>query len=176
MDRQALARCLKLYDEGFDLGSCLPGVGKTAVCRRLAERCLDLHYVDLGKNPDFRNRPIAEICIDQYRIHGDGRSLITEGFLPKAGARDKLAKKVLEACGLDMALIVGLDETDMEFLSTRRRRSSQEYELKRRKIEFGSRHYDYIHYMSTPDERASVDERAERLIGLLEVKLNCVRH
>jgi len=150
----------------------LPGAGKTTVCRKLTERCAGIYYVDLGNSPDFRHRPIAEICIEQYRAHGDGRNLITEGFLPKTAARDRLASTIVAECGLDRALIVGLDETDMAFLSTRRNRSSEEYELKRKEIEFGSRRHEYLHYISTPDERGSVEERARRLVELLLGKVD----
>lgn len=149
----------------------LPGAGKTTLCRRMAESRDDLFYVDLGKHPDFRQRPMIDICIEQYRQQGAGRSLLSEGYLPKMAARDRLADKMLSGCGLERAVIVGLDETDMDFLALRRNRSSEEYEALRREVEFGSKRHDYIHYSSSPGERDSVDERAQRLTDLVTAKL-----
>lgn len=149
----------------------LPGAGKTTLCRRLAESRHDLYYVDLGKHPDFRQRPMIDICIDQYRLHGAGRNLLSEGYLPKMAARDKLADRMLSGCDLERAVIVGLDETDMDFLARRRNRSSGEYEALRSEVEFGSKRHAYIHYLSLPEERDSVDERVRRLSDLVSAKL-----
>ena len=149
--------------KAFILMHGLPGVGKTTVCRQLAEACRDLQYVDLGKDPDFGKRPMLEICVDRYRASGQDRNLLTEGHLPKMASRDHLVRNVLSACGFDRALIVGLDEADMDFLATRRNRTSAEYASLRDDTEFGSRKFDYIRYTSSPNERNSVDERTRNL-------------
>ena len=114
---------------------------------------------------------MVDICVDLYQQHGAGRSLLSEGYLPKMGARDRLADKMLSACGLERAVIAGLDETDMDFLALRRNRTSEEYEALRREVEFGSKRHDYIHYLSLPEERGRVDERARRLLDLVTAKL-----
>lgn len=114
---------------------------------------------------------MIDICIDEYRQYGAGRNLLSEGYLPKMAARDRLADKMLLGCGLGRAVIIGLDESDMVFLAGRRNRSSEEYEVLRREVEFGSKRHDYIHYLSSPEERDSVDERVRRIADVVAAKI-----
>lgn len=145
----------------------LPGCGKTTLCRRLAERFAGYQYVDLGMNPQFRKQPMMDLCIQEYRSDGAAGNLVTEGYLPKLGVRDRMATGILSGCGLDKALIIGLDELDMDLLASRRNRSAADYELMRGDIEFGSIKHAYVHYSSMPGQRETVDERLDRI--MLEV-------
>lgn len=155
----------------FVLMHGLPGVGKTTACRKLSELCADLFYADMGAHPEFRKRSMMEICAELY-VRNDCRgSLITEGvFLTKQhrdGFIEYVSSTIGAQCGVtfDRRLIVYLRETDMAFMSRRRRnRTPEEYRTLLDSIETGSDVADYVVYDSMPGER---DELTARVSGLL---------
>jgi hypothetical protein len=154
----------------------LPGAGKTTVSRLIAEASSDFLFVDLGSHPEFRDRPMYEICEEEYLAKGDGKSLITEGVLGGKSGRDRFVSKLIEGTAetehpLVGGLIVFLDEGDLEVLAGRRNRKVEYYAEMRAEIEEGSEDFDYVHYRPRPDEQGHPEVRAERLLEIIRERL-----
>lgn len=155
----------------------LPGVGKTTVCRELDERYPELFYADIGASSEMGEKPMFEICISLFGRAGPGQSLLTEGVLLKRRYRDKFIAEVIRGVkktyqvDLVSPCVIYVNERDMDFLSTRRNRSVEDYLAMYNELETGSRDFDYVDYRTDSDERQDLEERLRRLESIITPQL-----
>ncbi|MBN1607195.1 MAG: hypothetical protein JW940_11225 [Polyangiaceae bacterium] len=114
---------------------------------------------------------MIDICVREYLAHGGGQHLLTEGVMAKRRHRDAFVKAVAARCSLARALMLYVREDDLEFMTTRRRRSAEEYQALTDKIEVGSGKYDYVVYQSDAEERRDIDVRTSRVGFVLAKRL-----
>lgn len=149
----------------------LPGVGKTTACRMLSRSFPELYYADTRSDPRWKSLPMYEVCSLAYLEHGRGKHLLTDGTLPRVRPRDRFIRNVLQRCGEHVrfaaTLSIMIHDDDFDVLSTRRKRSPDEYAELMAELEPGSSVGDFARYTADPEERTNPDERARRLEGLI---------
>jgi GTPase SAR1 family protein len=116
----------------------LPGSGKTTLCKRMIQDFPErYYYVNIGGHPDFRKRPMTEICASDYVLNGAGRDLITEAVLEKSAAKfaSAVSSNVRKESGIEFEKVdIFLLDCDVNVLATRRSRTADEYRALRERM------------------------------------------
>jgi GTPase SAR1 family protein len=141
----------------------LPGSGKSALANELAKKHQEIDYLDLAAHQRFREWSMIATFGDLVKSANPTFGVVTEGAMPNLRPRERFISAARETLGIEPSevLVVQLDES-VEVLSTRRNRTTEEYQLLREAQQVGSKRY--MHLVAS---RLSVDLSTSILVQAL---------